>query len=93
MDAIGGCERRRIVVTVRRDAGGRLEASVADSGTGVDPAHVERVFEPFFSTKASGIGMGLSISRGIVEAHGGELRVENNPQGGATFRFVLPIAA
>ena len=93
MDAIGGCERRRIAVTVRRDADGRLEASVADSGTGVDPGHVERVFEPFFTTKASGIGMGLSISRGIVEAHGGELRVENNPQGGATFRFVLPIAA
>jgi two-component system sensor kinase FixL len=92
MDAIGGCERRRIAVTVRRDAAGRLEASVADSGTGVAADHVERVFEPFFTTKASGIGMGLSISRGIVEAHGGELRVENNTEGGATFRFVLPVA-
>jgi len=92
MDAIGGRERRRIAVTVQRDAAGRLEASVADSGTGVDVDHVERVFEPFFTTKASGIGMGLSISRGIVEAHGGELRVANNAEGGATFRFILPVA-
>jgi signal transduction histidine kinase len=93
MDAIGAGDRRRIAVTVRRDGAGALAFDIADTGTGIERAHLERVFEPFFTTKASGIGMGLSISRGIVEAHGGHLTAENNAEGGATFRFTLPVAA
>ena len=93
MDAIETEERRRIAVTVSRDAPGALAFSVADTGTGIDSAHLERVFEPFFTTKPNGIGMGLSISRSIVEAHGGRLAAANNAEGGATFRFTLPVAA
>jgi two-component system sensor kinase FixL len=93
MDAIGSGDRRRIAVTGACEGGGELCFRVADTGTGIDPAHLERVFEPFFTTKPSGIGMGLSISRSIVEAHGGHLTAANNAEGGATFRFTLPAAA
>ena len=65
---------------------------MTDSGRGIDAEHVDRIFEPFFTTKAKGIGMGLSISRGIIEAHGGRLWAENTGTG-ATFRFTLPIAS
>jgi signal transduction histidine kinase len=73
--------------------GAEVRLSVSDSGTGVPPDLLERVFAPFFSTKATGLGMGLSISRTIVEAHGGRLWVEANPGAGATFSFTLPARA
>ena len=63
-----------------------------DRGGGIDADRLEHVFEPFFSTKPQGMGLGLAISRTIVLAHGGKLWVENNPDRGATFRFTLPIA-
>ena len=62
---------------------------VQDSGTGIDAGEVERIFEPFFTTKPGGIGMGLSISRSIVESHGGRLWAESGPEG-ALFQFTLP---
>jgi len=65
---------------------------VRDSGPGIDPARVDRLFEAFFSTKEDGIGMGLSISRSIIEAHGGQLGVTPNVPHGAAFRFSLPVA-
>ena len=67
--------------------------SVADTGPGVDPAHAGRLFAPFFSTKPQGTGMGLRISRSIIEAHGGRLWSEKNEPRGAVFQFLLPIKA
>ena len=63
---------------------------VRDLGPGIDPANVERVFEPFYTTKASGVGMGLSICRSIINGHGGRLWAEANEPRGAVFQFTLP---
>jgi two-component system sensor kinase FixL len=95
MDALRseGSPSRTVAVTARQERPGTLEISVADTGTGIPAGQIERVFDPFFTTKTTGIGMGLSISRSIVEAHGGRLWAENNAQCGATFRFTLPVAA
>jgi signal transduction histidine kinase len=81
-----------VTVTARRDGPASVEISVADTGHGIDADDFGRIFEPFFTTKSKGIGMGLSISRGLVEAHGGRLWAENTPIG-ATFRFTLPVAS
>ena len=70
-----------------------VEISVRDTGRGVPADKLERIFDPFFSTKSKGIGMGLSISRSIIDAHGGRLWAENNVDQGATFRFTLPVAS
>jgi PAS domain S-box-containing protein len=68
-----------------------LRIEVRDSGAGLDPEHATRLFEPFYTTKASGIGIGLSISRSIVEAHGGQLSAGPNSPDGAVFRLSLPV--
>jgi C4-dicarboxylate-specific signal transduction histidine kinase len=94
MDALEGVvdRARSVVVTARRDGSASVEVSVADSGRGIDLDQLDRIFDPFFTTKPKGIGMGLSISRGIIETHGGRLWAEANAAGGATFRFTLPVA-
>ncbi|WP_437840585.1 hybrid sensor histidine kinase/response regulator [Sorangium sp. So ce1153] len=84
-------EARLVVVRTRRTDGGQVELSVADSGEGIPPADLERVFEPFFTSKPQGLGVGLAISRSIVEAHGGRLWAEHCPGEGATFRCALPV--
>jgi signal transduction histidine kinase len=63
---------------------------VRDSGPGLDLKSIDRVFEAFYTTKPSGMGMGLSICRSIIEAHGGQVSAANNPGPGATFQFILP---
>lgn len=68
-----------------------VKASVIDFGTGIDEHHISRLFEPFYTTKAEGMGMGLSISQTIIKAHGGKMGAGNNPNGGATFYFTLPV--
>lgn len=67
-----------------------MELAVVDSGEGLAPETMRRLFEPFCTTKPSGMGMGLSIARTIVEAHYGRVWGENNPSGGPVFRLVLP---
>jgi signal transduction histidine kinase len=69
-----------------------LLISVSDTGVGLPPEHADQIFNAFFSTKAQGTGMGLSISRSIVESHGGRLWATSNPGGGTTFNFTLPAA-
>jgi len=70
---------------------GSVTILVQDSGPGIPVGQLDRVFEPFFTTKSEGLGMGLVICRSIVQAHQGEISVTNNPDGGATFRVVLPM--
>jgi signal transduction histidine kinase len=66
--------------------------AVRDSGPGIDPTHLERIFEAFYTTKSGGVGMGLAICRSIIDAHGGKLWVEGNEPRGALFQFTLPAA-
>jgi C4-dicarboxylate-specific signal transduction histidine kinase len=71
----------------------KLACTLEDSGPGIAPEHLDRLFESFFTTKETGMGMGLSICRSIIEGHGGELRAENGSSfGGARFSFTLPAA-
>jgi hypothetical protein len=67
-----------------------LTVSVRDSGKGLQPDEVENIFEPFYSKKTAGMGLGLSISRSIIAAHGGKLWASQNPERGATLTFTLP---
>jgi len=74
-------------------AGGEgIRVSVADRGVGLAPDNLEKVIEPFFTTKVHGPGLGLSVCRTIITAHGGKLWAANNPERGATFFFILPVA-
>ena len=82
---------RELSIMTEQEQTGVLVA-VGDSGPGIDAANQERVFEPFYTTKASGVGMGLSICRSIVEGHGGKLWVSANEPRGALFQFTLPAA-
>src|SRR5207244_7356382 len=81
-------------LSVRSTAGGAgaVTVSVCDSGPGIAPEHLGKVFDAFFTTKPGGIGVGLAISRSIIEGHGGTIRVEACPAGGAAFHFTLPAA-
>jgi len=83
--------RDLVISTEQREAGGVLVA-VHDSGPGIDPKHLDRVFDAFYTTKSSGVGMGLSICRSIIHAHGGRLWASANMPKGAIFQFTLPNA-
>jgi PAS domain S-box-containing protein len=90
MSAVEGRPRDLIVATARDEQGGRVRLSVTDSGAGFDPQDAGRLFEAFYSTKAEGMGIGLSISRSIVETHEGRLTAAANEGPGATFSFSIP---
>jgi C4-dicarboxylate-specific signal transduction histidine kinase len=81
-----------LISTGRVETNGVL-VGVQDSGPGLKPAMLERIFEPFYTTKSTGLGLGLSICRSIIEAHGGQLWARINQRRGATFQFTLPGAA
>ena len=95
VDAMSSVEQgaRELSIRIERgQAGGGVLVEVGDSGPGIDPANHERVFEPFYTTKTSGVGLGLSICRSIVDGHGGRLWVSANEPRGAVFQFTLPAA-
>ncbi len=82
---------RRMVVTTAVTESSSIEVTVGDSGEGIEPAMERKIFDPFFTTKQDGLGLGLAISRRIVEAHGGRLWATPNAGRGTTFHFTLPL--
>ena len=89
MSSVAEGTRELSIGTEQSQTGGVLVA-VRDLGPGIDPGQIERVFEPFYTTKTSGMGMGLSICRSIIAAHGGRLWAEANRARGTTFQFTVP---
>ena len=94
VEAMGSVEAgaRELLIRTEHDDAGVLVV-VRDSGPGIDPTHLKRVFEPFYTTKSGGTGMGLSICRSIIDAHGGRLWAESNRPPGTVFQFTLPNTA
>ena len=92
VEAMGSIEEgvRELSITTNRHEAGGVQVAVRDSGPGIDPEHLDRVFDAFYTTKSSGVGMGLSICRSIIDAHGGRLWADVNTPRGAVFRFTLP---
>jgi two-component system sensor kinase FixL len=89
MDAMEDVTNRDLVIAIASEGFGHVRVSVSDTGSGISPEIAEQLFQPFITTKRHGMGVGLSISRTIVEAHGGRIWVEPNPQGGTIFNFTL----
>lgn len=92
MEAMRESSVKELLVSTHEVAG-RMQVKVADTGPGISDEIAERLFQPFVTTKASGMGVGLSISKRIIESHGGDMSVSRNDAGGATFQFSLPIVA
>jgi signal transduction histidine kinase len=89
LEAMGSVEAgaRELAISAEQTKTAGALVAVRDSGPGIDPEHLERVFEAFYTTKSSGTGMGLSICRSIIDAHGGRLWAETNEPRGAVFQF------
>lgn len=83
---------KTLLIRTSLDGADSVLIEISDRGPGIPPAHLETIFEPFFSGKSEGLGMGLSICRSIMNAHSGRIWVTNNPEGGATFHLQLPLA-
>lgn len=88
MKDVGGL--REIIIRSRRTGNEQILVSICDTGTGIPPGLEERIFNPFFTTKPHGTGMGLRISRSIIELHGGRLWATRSAERGVTFQFSLP---
>jgi C4-dicarboxylate-specific signal transduction histidine kinase len=91
MDAVDSCPvaSRRLIIRAAESAPESVKFSVSDSGIGIPPASLDRLFDPFHTSKSNGLGLGLAICRSIIEAHGGSISIENNHDCGATARFTL----
>ena len=83
--------KRKVLIATQSNGDGTVRTSVRDYGVGISEEMQDRVFDPFFSTKTEGLGMGLAIVRSIVESHGGTITAENVDGGGTRFEFVLPV--
>jgi PAS domain S-box-containing protein len=94
VEAMGSVEagQRELLISTEKSEKSRILVAVRDSGPGVEPENLERVFEAFYTTKSSGVGMGLSICRSIIDAHDGRLWADANEPRGAAFQFTLPAA-
>jgi signal transduction histidine kinase len=91
-DAMSGVDDRprQLVIRTERDEGDRVRLAVQDAGVGVEPQAVDKLFESFYTTKSGGMGIGLSVSRSIIESHHGRLWAAPNDGPGATFSFSIP---
>jgi two-component system, LuxR family, sensor kinase FixL len=89
LEAMQSSERRELIVSSGPAKNDMVAVDVADTGSGISPDVASRLFQPFVTTKRQGMGVGLSISRTIIQSHGGEITVEPNPGGGTIFRFTL----
>ncbi|HSV23549.1 MAG TPA: ATP-binding protein, partial [Xanthobacteraceae bacterium] len=89
IEAMEQSERRELLLSTAPAEDGMVSVNVTDTGTGIAPEIASQLFQPFITTKPHGMGVGLSISRTIIEAHGGQIWVEPNPNGGTVFRFTL----
>jgi C4-dicarboxylate-specific signal transduction histidine kinase len=90
-DAMKSVPRRTLRIQTQVDPGRALVVAIEDSGVGMKPDQMDQLFEPFYTTKPEGLGLGLSICRSIVEAHGGRLWAEPMPKSGALFKFTIPL--
>jgi two-component system sensor kinase FixL len=93
LEAMAQSSRRELIASNALVADDMIEIAVSDTGSGFADGVEQSLFQTFFTTKETGMGVGLSISRSIIEAHGGRMWAEANPAGGATFRFTLPAAS
>ncbi len=87
-----GVARGQLFIQTSNPTNDVVEVAISDTGYGLPQDNADQLFEPFFTTKSDGMGMGLSISDSIIQAYGGQLTATANPEGGATFRFTLPVA-
>jgi C4-dicarboxylate-specific signal transduction histidine kinase len=92
MDAVSQSRSARLITLRSRQVADGVEVSVADTGPGISAETASRVFDPFFTTKRDGVGLGLTIARSLIQAHGGDISVSNGADGGALFRVTLPAA-
>jgi signal transduction histidine kinase len=82
-----------LTIAARPNSQGQIIVSISDTGVGLPPESTEQIFDAFHTTKSEGTGMGLAITRSIVESHGGQVWANSNPGAGATFHFTLPVEA
>jgi two-component system sensor kinase FixL len=92
VDAMKHSARKELTIRKYSPVDGMVVVSVSDTGSGIEPEIRDKLFQPFVTTKPDGMGVGLSISRTIIDAHGGKLWADDNPEGGTIFRFSLPVA-
>jgi signal transduction histidine kinase len=91
IEAMGSALDRKMRIKSELESGGDVRVTVEDSGGGIDPKDIDKIFSTFFTTKLEGMGMGLSICRSIIESHGGRLWASPGPSRGAVFQFTLPV--